>query len=150
MIRRAEVTDVSGISRLQRVVEAEQCLWGFHADAAEVWRSRDLSWTLLHDVDGDVVAFVHCLPKTYRGAAIYPAGSRVLEVVELMVAPSHRGQEVGGNLVRAIKAQALGEGFTHLHVYSAAKRFDDILRFYRECGFEPWHIVMTQKLDPEV
>ena len=56
-----------------------------------------------------------------------------------MVAPRWRDRGIGQSLVQAVREQARAEGFTHLRVYTAAKRFDDIIAFYRRCGFESWY-----------
>ena len=36
-----------------------------------------------------------------------------------------------------------------MRLYSAAKRFDDILAFYRKCGFAPWYLEMVKPIGTE-
>jgi hypothetical protein len=33
-----------------------------------------------------------------------------------------------------------------MRLYSAAKRFDEILAFYRGCGFAPWYLEMVKPI----
>lgn len=145
-MRRAVPTDISDLVALQRALEAEAALWGYRADFPEDWSKRDLTWTLLAAVDRRTVGFIHCAPRACAGECVFPANAKVLEIVELVVQPAHRGAGLGSQLVSAIKSMATEDGFSHLRLYSASKRFDDITRFYRTCGFTPWYLEMTQDL----
>lgn len=135
--------------RLQRSIEEENSIWGYCADSSDDWANRNLAWTLLAVVEAKPVGFIHCLPRPYSGECVFRADSRILEIVDLVVATPYRHRGLGHELVAAIQAQAREEGFTHLRVYSAAKRFDDILEFYRSCGFRPWYLEMTQEIGAE-
>lgn len=134
---------------LQKSVEAENAIWGYGADAPEDWGQRDLAWAFLSIVGTQPVGFIYCLPRPYSGECVFPAGSQILEIVDLVVASDGRRRRRGHELVAAVQGQARAEGFTHLRVYSAAKRFDDIVRFYRRCGFSPWYLEMTQNIGAE-
>jgi GNAT superfamily N-acetyltransferase len=134
---------------LQRSTEEEDAVWGYSADSAEQWANRNLAWTLVGILHGKPVGFICCLPRPYSGECVFPAGSRILEILELHVAAGYRSQGLGSKLVAAIQRQAEQDGFTHLRVYSAARRFDDIVRFYRSCGFTPWCLEMTMKIEAE-
>lgn len=48
-----------------------------------------------------------------------------------------------------LQARARDDGFTHLRVCSASKRFADIQAFYMSCGFTPWYLEMTQDIRTE-
>ncbi len=147
MIRKAIPEDIPDMVALQRAIEEEHALWGYGADSPEEWATRDLAWTWVATEDGELVGFILCAPRPYAGECVFPNESRVLEIVELAVAEAERDRALGHELVTAVRQQAHKDGFTHLRVYSAAKRFDDIVRFYRSCGFEPWYLEMTQAIE---
>jgi GNAT superfamily N-acetyltransferase len=146
MIRKAKTEDIPILIALQRSIEAENAIWGYSADSAGTWAKRDLAWALLATVETQPVGFVYCSPRPYSGECVFPDGSRILEIVDLVIAPPNRCRGLGHELLAAIQRQAREEGFTHLRVYSAAKRFDDILKFYRSCGFTPWYLEMTKEI----
>ena len=149
MIRKATTDDIPAMMALQRSIEEENAIWGYGADSAEEWAKRNLAWTLLGIVDGKPVGFIYCSPRQYSGECVFPAGSKILEIVDLIIAAAYRCQGLGRELVAAVQRQAQQAGFTHLRVYSAARRFDDIVKFYRSCGFTPWYLEMTQEIGAE-
>ena len=51
-------------------------------------------------------------------------------------------RSVGTALVEAALQKARGQGVRAVHVFSATRNTEDILRFYRRHGFEPWGIQM--------
>lgn len=149
MIKKVKTDDIPSLVRLQRSIEKENTIWGYCADSTEDWAKRNLAWTLLAIFEDKPVGFIHCLPRPYSGECVFPGDSRILEIVDLIVAKPYRCRGLGRELVAAIQAQAREEGFTHLRVYSAAKRFDDIREFYHRCGFTPWYLEMTQEIRAE-
>ena len=149
MIRKATIENIPGIIALQRSVEEENAIWGYGADSPEDWANRHLAWTFLA-IDGPrPVGFIYCSPRPCSGECVFPAGAEILEIVELVVAADHRHHGLGHELVTTVQRHAQREGFTHLRVYSAAKRFDDIIKFYRSCGFTPWYLEMTKDVGAE-
>ena len=149
MIRKAKTEDIPSLMALQRSIEEENAVWGYVADSAEDWGKRNLAWTLLGIVEAGPVGFIHCSPRQYAGECVFPPASKILEIVDLIIATPYRCRGLGHELVAAIQRQASEEGFTHLRAYSAAKRFDDIVRFYRSCGFTPWYLEMTREIGAE-
>ena len=147
MIRAALPEDIPSIVVLQKSIEAEDAIWGYGADAAKDWAGRDLTYTLVARDDAGLQGFIDCCPRPYEGECVFPSGSQILEITELVVAPGERGRGLGHALVEAARRRANAAGFTHLRVYSAVKRFDDILRFYRSCGFSPWYLEMVQEIE---
>jgi len=150
MIRRATTEDIPDLIVLQRSIEEENAIWGYRADSPGDWAKRDLGWTLVAIRDARFRGFICCSPRPYSGECVFPAGSKILEIVDLIIAGDDRCGGLGHELVAAAQRQARAEGFTHLRVYSAAKRFDDILEFYRSCGFTPWYLEMTHKIRAEL
>jgi GNAT superfamily N-acetyltransferase len=149
MIRKATPEDISALVALQRSIEDEGAIWGYHADSAEEWAHRDLSWTLLAIEQDQIIGFVYCCRRPYSGECVFPQEAKILEIVDLIVATQNRRQGLGHEFLAALQRQARTDGFTHLRLYSSAKRFDDILRFYRSCGFTPWYLEMTKGIGAE-
>ena len=60
-------------------------------------------------------------------------------------------RSVATALVEAALQQAREQGVHAFHVFSATGNTDDILRFYRRHGFEPWGVsmYMAQKDEQE-
>ena len=145
-IRQASLAGIPHIVALQRALEEENTIFGYRADSIDDWNARDLRWTLLATAANVNVGFIHCLPRKLTGECIFPPEAMVLEIIELIVQGVHRGTGIGHQLLTAIQQQAIRDGFTHLRLYSAAKRFDDVMSFYRSCGFTPWYLEMTQDL----
>ena len=146
MIRHAKADDIASIAALQGAVENERAIWGYVEESREEWAKRDFSWTYVAVDGARLLGFVHCLPRPYSGECVFPAESKILEIVDLIIAPDARNGGLGRELVAIVRRRARFDGFTHLRVYSASKRFDDIVRFYRSCGFIPWYLEMTQEI----
>jgi GNAT superfamily N-acetyltransferase len=134
---------------LEESVERENAIWGSHADTKDVWANRNLEWTFVALCDGDVAGFVYCQPRPYSGECVFRPDSKILEIVTLIVEKSVRSQGLGHELMDMVRQEARRQGFTHLRVYSASRRFDDILKFYRSCGFTPWYVEMTRGIEAE-
>jgi GNAT superfamily N-acetyltransferase len=149
MIRKATTEDIPRMIALQKTAEAENAIWGYGADPLADWEQRDLTWTWVAIQDAERVGFIYCSPRPYSGECVFPASSEILEIVDLVVAADARCRGLGHALVAALQRQALEEGFTHLRVSSASQRFDDIVKFYRSCGFAPWYLEMTQDVGAE-
>ena len=143
MIRNATVNDLPALVSLQKSIEAEGAIWGYRADSVKVWARRDLTWTLVSTTEDRVADLIYCPPRENTGQSVFRQDSKILEIVELLVAAPHRSRSIGHDLVAAVKRRAANEDFTHLRVYSAAKRFDSVVKFYRSCGFTPWYLEMT-------
>jgi GNAT superfamily N-acetyltransferase len=150
MIRKCTSEDISDVVALQKSVERESAIWGYGADSPKDWEQRNLAWTFLALEAGRPVGFIYCAPRPHSYECVFPAESKILEIIDLVVASDARCQRLGHALVAVVQAQAHAAGFTHLRVYSAAKRFDDIVRFYRDCGFTPWYLVMTKEITAEL
>jgi GNAT superfamily N-acetyltransferase len=146
MIRRATIEDLAALAGLEKAAEDEGVIWGYHSQPADEWARRDLAWTWLAYDGGVAVGFLHAAPRPYDGECVLPPTSRTLEILDVFVAPASRNRGIGRELVAAVQRQARAEGFTHLRVYSSSKKFDDVVRFYRACGFSPWYLEMTQPL----
>jgi GNAT superfamily N-acetyltransferase len=148
-MRKATTDDIPGMIALQRAVEEDDAIWGYGSDPAEEWAKRDLTWSIVAFGDDDLRGFIYCEPRPYAGECVFAAGSKILEITELVIAECERNRGLGSQLVAAMRRQAEEDGFTHMKVYSAAKRFDDIVKFYRRCGFSPWYVEMTQPIGAE-
>jgi GNAT superfamily N-acetyltransferase len=145
-IRKAGAADIAVILSMQNDLASEGAIWGYAADSPREWNHRNLGWLFLA-VDGcEPVGFIYCAERPYQGECVFSEGSRILEIIEIYVRPQCRGAGVGRRMVDAVQSEAAASGFTHMRLYSAAKRFDDILAFYRGCGFAPWYLEMVKPI----
>ena len=58
-------------------------------------------------------------------------------------------RRAGTALVDAVLQNARDQGVPAFHVFSASRNTEDILRFYRGHGFEPWGIPMFRSCTDE-
>ncbi len=89
-----------------------------------------------------IVGFVCARIIANPGYAVMPTVQRVLQIEELYVRPQARGRGVGTTLVEAVLQKAREQGVRAFHVFSASRNTEDVLRFYRRHGFEPWGVQM--------
>ncbi len=148
-LRKAGLKDLDTIVSMQQALASESAIWGYRSDSVEAWNGRNLDWLFLAVDNDESIGFIYCAERPYRGESVFPEGSRILEIVELYVRPEARHGGSGRQIVKIITSKANIEGFSHLRLYSAAKRFDDILAFYRECGFKPWYLEMIRPIGVE-
>src|SRR5512146_2812277 len=100
MIRKATTEDVANIIALQESVAREKAIGGYGADSSKDWKKRDLSWTFVAVESERPVGFIYCAPRAYGGECVFTTRSRILEIVDLVVAPDARGQHRGHELVQ--------------------------------------------------
>ena len=146
-IREAKKADIAAILSMQQNLASEGAIWGYGPDSAEVWNARDLDWLFLAIDGSEPVGFIYCEERPYEGECVFPKDSHILEIIELYVRPQSRHSGIGQQLVKTVQSKAKSAGFSHMRLYSAAKRFDDILAFYRDCGFVPWYLEMVKPIE---
>ena len=146
-IRKSNKADIAAVLSMQEDLASEGAIWGYGPDSAEVWKNRDLDWLFVAIDSCESVVFIYCVERLYEGECVFPKGSRILEIVELYVRPESRHSGIGRQLVKIVQSKAKAAGFGHMRLYSAAKRFDDILTFYRDCGFAPWYLEMVKPIE---
>ena len=138
----ASEDDVAGIHELMVEWEEEGITIG-HEAGDEAYLSRFLAEFFFVARDSRrIVGFVCARIIHSPGYAVMPAARRVLEIDELYVRRQARRLGIGTALVEAALQQAREQGVHAFHVFSATGNTDDILRFYRRHGFEPWGIQM--------
>lgn len=97
----------------------------------------------------EFVAFCHCahkdsLKKQYRESAEAPEGSRILSIIDVLVADNFKGVGVEEKLLTTALDAAKHSGYTHAEVYmiermwrpSDAEHFWFMLALYEKLGFE--------------
>ncbi len=146
-IRNANKADIAAVLAMQKNLASEGAIWGYGPDSTEVWNDCNLDWLFLAIDSCEPVGFIYCVERPYEGECVFPEDSRILEIIELYVRPESRHSGIGRQLVKTVQSKAKAAGFSHMRLYSAAKRFDDILAFYRDCGFTPWYLEMVKQIE---
>jgi ribosomal protein S18 acetylase RimI-like enzyme len=106
------------------------------------------SITLVAEVGGEVVgmASVRMSPAPSEASMMTPVPSAA---VDIAVLPNHRGQGLGGRLMRAAEAAARQSGARRM-VLDAATANERALRFYEErLGYRPFGILLAKPLPDE-
>ncbi len=97
----------------------------------------------------EFIAFCHCahkdsLKRQYRESAAAPEGSRILSIIDVLVADNFKGVGVEEKLLTTALDAAKHSGYTHAEVYmcermwrpSDAEHFWFMLALYEKLGFE--------------
>ena len=132
--------DVEGVLDLQKRWQAEQITYAHEPNAREFVLGRLGPLFLIAEAEACFVAFAYGAVHQSSGLAVTPAGQRYLEVDDIYVAAEHRGRGIGGELLDGLIEAARREGVERVHVFSATKDHDQVLRFYRRHGFQPWGV----------
>ena len=97
---------------------------------------------LVAERTGDVVGFVSCHVQQ-----LLHHGGRVGEIQELFVRPDVRNQHIGHQLIAALNALAVAEGFINLEVTTNQKRTNTV-RFYERESFKQTHFKLVKPIQP--
>ncbi len=146
MIRQATEADVLSIHRLQTEWADEAITYGFIPADPDKIKAALGPYFLVAEVNGNVVGFVSGASSVSNGMAVIPQGDSYLEIDDLYVALSFRGQKIGSMLVDQLLAIAAGNGISRALVYSASRDIHTVLRFYESHGFKSWYIQMFREL----
>jgi ribosomal protein S18 acetylase RimI-like enzyme len=106
---------------------------------------------LVAEEEGRIVGFVMgeirpCTNNDAVDGAFEGQPERYLEIQDLYIGPSHRGQGIGTQLMRRIVGAAEAKGLGCSLVYSANMDYVRIAKFYEKCGFRMWHVYMTREI----
>ncbi|MEZ4859751.1 MAG: GNAT family N-acetyltransferase [Caldilineaceae bacterium] len=121
---------------------AEGITYGLVAANIVELQRRLNSYTLVAEVDGQIVGFVLATAQVSPGLAVIPAGERYLEIDDLYVIPAMRSTGIGGELLQAVEAAAQQAGIKRFLLYSATKDLAAVMNFYDKHGFRPWAVQM--------
>ncbi|GAB2577456.1 GNAT family N-acetyltransferase [Spirosoma areae] len=95
---------------------------------------------LVAEQAGEVIGFVSCHVQS-----LLHHGGRVGEIQELFVRSDVRSQQIGHQLIVALTAVAIREGFVNLEVTTNQKRLDT-LRFYERESFKQTHFKLVKPI----
>ena len=138
----AHESDLAEVHQMMRAWEEEAITIGQDAcDLAYLRGLLDESFFVARE-SRRIVGFVCARIIASPGYAVMPTVQRVLQIEELYVRPQVRGRGVGTILVEAVLQKAREQGVRAFHVFSASRNTEDVLRFYRRHGFEPWGVQM--------
>ena len=142
--RSATSDDIDAILRMQEALAQESVIYGFAPDGRDDIERKLGVYCLIAEIDGRLMAYAAgSLHKNDgRYDAVTQPSERYLEVNDLYVVPVRRSHGIGGRLLDGLIEAARAEGVTQVHVYSATKDHDRMVRFYRAHGLEPWGVQM--------
>lgn len=146
VIRQAVEADVSRICELQQKWLGEDNVYGFVPAHSDEIKSRLDEYYLVAETTKGIIGFIAGSVRVSADLAIIPKGSQYLEIDDLYVIPSFRGQGVGSQLVDQLLAHAKERGLDYATLYSAGKDIHAILRFYERHRFQSWYVQMFRKL----
>lgn len=144
-IRPASTDDLPLVLALQEQWEAEEITYGYVAgDMAQL--STALADTFLLALeDNEIVGYIIAAAHVSEGMAVIPANALYLEIDDLYVIRTRRGQGIGKALLDAVLARAEAEGIEYQLLYSSTKDIRRILSFYEGSGFDSWYVQMYRK-----
>ncbi|OXM73470.1 MULTISPECIES: GNAT family N-acetyltransferase [Amycolatopsis] len=139
-IRPADVTDAIAVfALLSQTADGrppQRAAFGHHYEQLIAAMTYDDTDFLVADRDGEVVGYV----LAARVLSLHAAGP-VSQLLELVVAPEHRGQGIGGMLVDAVVRRARRAGAVEVNV--VARR---IPGYFRRRGFTETATCLTLPL----
>ena len=145
-IRKCTDEDLSTVHEIQMDTEKRGDLWGYKADSMADLQKQDKDWFWVAVENAMIIGYAFCGEYMNQGECIFESDDRVLEVIDLGVRVECWGKGVASELLTAIESQAKARSYDKIIVYTSAKRFDDILRFYRRNGFKTWWAQMFKDL----
>jgi len=144
-IRAAGPEDVEALDELQRSWAIEGSTLGYQpASVAEIRETLDaLVWVAERDrLVGFARGRVHVEPHL----APIPRGEPYLELEDVYVTPSCRGDGIGSRLVGHVIEAARTDGARHIHLFTASADLERAMRFYERLGLRAWSAQMVGTL----
>lgn len=146
LIRQATEADIFSIHQLQQEWFEENNTHGYMPDSPGQTMNRLGEYFLVAESDYHIVGFVAGSVRVSEDMSVIPTGSSYLEIDDLYVAISFRGQGLGSRLVEVLLAHAKAQGLGYATLYSAVKDIHEILRFYERHKFQSWYVQMFREL----
>lgn len=146
LIRQAMETDLPSIIRLQQAWADEKNTHGYVPDDPDQIQNRLGGYFLVAESDDRILGFIAGSVHVNNNVTVIPMGSPYLEIDDLYVIPSFRGQGVGSQLVDHLLSHTKERGLDYASLYSAAKDTHASLRFYERHQFQGWYVQMFRKL----
>jgi ribosomal protein S18 acetylase RimI-like enzyme len=110
------------------------------------------SWAFLvaEVIDEGIVGFARgkSVEVTGKLTMAIPEGGDLFELTELYVRPEWRSRGVGSRLLTTLLDEATAHGLERMTLVSATAQPDDLIRFYRRHGFEPWWVEFFRNVEP--
>jgi len=144
-IRAAITEDLSQVFALQEQWEAEDITYGYVAGNMVQLLAALAETFLLALEDDKILGYITASAHVSEGMAVIPADVTYLEIDDLYVIPTRRGQGIGKVLLDAVLARAAAAGIEYQLLYSSTKDIRRILSFYEESGFDSWYVQMYRK-----
>ena len=133
MIRPATSADLVAIGRLYEEWIAEDITWFVEIPTL----AEKLGPFFLVYEENDVVTGFVIGEKKHHAFFFNEKPEDPLQILDLYVARSHRGNGIGTAMMKALLAEANANGVAHFTVHTANKNALETYRFYERFGFTP-------------
>jgi GNAT superfamily N-acetyltransferase len=154
-IRSADVRDRPGLEvcfrelqTFERTIEpnraAPELITRQYVDDLFAWCAKFAGRILIAEVEGEIAGFVSVLARI-PSEDLIEQDPEFAEVTDLIVRESHREQGIGGSLLNAAEAFAVGQGATRLRIGVLAANAA-AHRLYERQGFKPSEIILEKGL----
>ena len=141
-IRMCSCEDIETIINLQRAWEKEDITFGF-APADKEWLCEKLGkYFLVAEQCQRIIGFVYGTIHEAKNLSVFENGEKYIELEDIYVDSEYRDSTVGSSLIDSILELAGKEGVHRSLIYSATKKLDRIMEFYRRHGYKTWYVQM--------
>ena len=148
-IRIATVQDLSDIVRLEQDWVQEGLFVGFKLSGVEgftnyIVQADKSVWVA--EMHNEIVGYVTTSIYKTSELAVVPSEEAYIEIDDLYVSPEHRSKTIGSKMVEAVLEFARAQMIRHATVFTASSRVVDIMRFYKNQGFQSWGIQFYRRI----
>ncbi len=141
-IRKFNAKDIKNILNMQRTWADENITYGYTPYTEKECFDRLSDYSLVAEIEGEIVGFVFGSVHESNNMAIIPTGRLYLEIDDIYVAKTYRNKGIGSILLNRIIQVAHDYAIENFLLYSANKNIEQILKFYKSHGFKSWCVRM--------
>lgn len=143
VVRKAQSKDLSSISNLSELWEAEESTYGLKANTAEELLSYLGNEIWVVEVEESIVGYLLGEVKNNSGLSIFEETDKLyFEIEEIYIHPEFRGNGFGQVLMKEVIRNLKRNGIDRMTVSTANKDWKRIIDFYEKNGFKTWTMTL--------
>jgi ribosome-binding factor A len=139
-VRAATADDLDSIHELYARWVEDDSAFGLVAPERSTLDAWLDGYCFVADTTEGPVGFAYGQRGVSEGNAVLEKGEAFVEVTDLYVLPTARGEGLGGKLLDAVIVAAEADGIAAFHAFSGSRAQGAVLDFYEKHGFRPWGI----------